>query len=191
MPRVKVMCHSSAGLEKSPCLPAACDQAGECEWRGFCQNSSVSRGCGWPRWETGPSTRGPGSSTLGLYITCLSISECLCPLLFVSYRLLRLLHCKDESQAQESLDRCFVGFLFFFKKEEKWGTSLVVGIHASTAGVTGLIPGWECCRAQLGEKIVFNFCFKIIIVFCCCCLLRRNRIFGQMESEWVVCITLN
>uniref|UniRef100_A0A8C7ATL1 SUMO-activating enzyme subunit 1 n=1 Tax=Neovison vison TaxID=452646 RepID=A0A8C7ATL1_NEOVI len=26
MPRVKVMCHSSAGLEKSPCLPAACDQ---------------------------------------------------------------------------------------------------------------------------------------------------------------------
>ena len=32
MPRVKVMCHSSAGLEKSPCLPAACDQAGECEW---------------------------------------------------------------------------------------------------------------------------------------------------------------
>ena len=44
MPRVKVMCHSSAGLEKSPCLPAACDQAGECEWRGLCQNSSVTHG---------------------------------------------------------------------------------------------------------------------------------------------------
>ena len=99
------------GWRKAPVSLLLVTRQGSVNGRGFCQNSSVSRGCGWPRWEMGPSTRGPGHSTLGLYITCLSISECLCPLLFVSYRLLRLLHCKDESQAQESLDCC--GFFFF------------------------------------------------------------------------------
>lgn len=79
MPRVKVMCHSSAGLEKRPCLPAACDQAGWVWMERALSDSLSSRGCSWPSW----SVRGPA---LGMEL-CLSLHNSplrfriFCPLL--------------------------------------------------------------------------------------------------------------
>lgn len=84
MPRVKVMCHSSAGLEKSSCLPAACDQQGESECRGLCQNSSEWRGqlpkLGAESVQQAPwiSVSSPRNAPLH--------SPCLCPLPFVNHR---------------------------------------------------------------------------------------------------------
>lgn len=106
MPRVKVMCHSSAGREKRPSLPAACDQAGRCEWRGSGRAALWVAGAGA---ELDP--RGRAWASGGLHppppqITS-AFQSLLCPLLFVNFSLLmlvRMFHLKGESQAQESLD---------------------------------------------------------------------------------------
>nr|XP_023505753.1 SUMO-activating enzyme subunit 1 isoform X1 [Equus caballus] len=106
MPRVKVMCHSSAGREKRPSLPAACDQAGRCEWRGSGRAALSVAGAGAeldPRgrvWASGGLHPPPPQITS-------AFQSLLCPLLFVNFSLLmlvRMFHLKGESQAQESLD---------------------------------------------------------------------------------------